>query len=172
MPFASGTHVAFRKKALALLGVVGISISRRRIGPTWDGSTLAISGLEPADIIHELAHWLVATPRERKMPEYGCGMSLFTSFESAKILNDRTDSFREENASVLGIAYGAAIGFPPDEIEFLLEEHNWSDSFPRHFWLDEYFWRVVVRLNRTGLMRGHLPTVGLRALHKKDHNAR
>lgn len=41
---------------------------------SWNGKALLVTAnRKPIDIIHEAAHWLVATPKERRMPEFGLG---------------------------------------------------------------------------------------------------
>lgn len=42
--------------------------------PTWDGTTLHIGRLEQeGHVLHEVAHWIVAPPPRRTMPNYGLG---------------------------------------------------------------------------------------------------
>lgn len=44
------------------------------ISPTWDGKILHIARLPgEADVLHEIAHWIVADKDDRKKPNYACG---------------------------------------------------------------------------------------------------
>lgn len=50
----------------------------------WDGRTIALyrsdsevegkTPLHPADVVHEIAHFLVADPVEREFPDWGCNL--------------------------------------------------------------------------------------------------
>lgn len=114
------------------------------------------------EILHELGHWLVATPRMREMPEFGLGMSTYnwTSDKHAVTTTSwRVSSDIEANASFVGITYAYALGFPWWDL--YADDHNWhpiGDSWEE---LCFHHADTVTRLRRKNLLDlDNLPVVG------------
>lgn len=175
---------AQRRKVLRLLKRIGMPYDVKREvnveNYQWDGSSLAVKNLDPAMILHELGHWLVAT-ETRDKPEYGIGTPPFLTHD-AKFAEKVRDPFSfqisnqdgvaeavvgEENcAYILGICYMEALGL------------DWRDTITRHrvlhdvdllilggWWPYDEFWCVIDHLNKSGLLDGNRPIKGLR--HRK-----
>lgn len=75
--------------------------------PTWDGKVLYLSRIKTTDyILHDLAHWIVATPKERKLPNYGTGPSpddLVWSIPKDKRISDKLSNKKEILSANLGV---------------------------------------------------------------------
>jgi hypothetical protein len=62
----------FTLQAIAITG--GRAEYERRNAPTWDGTCWHFARLESeAHVLHEIAHWIAATPSERGCPNYALG---------------------------------------------------------------------------------------------------
>jgi hypothetical protein len=100
----------------------------------WNGKVEALKRLKSHDICHELAHWLVADPNRRHLPNYGLGAG-FDDF-----LRDRPEmpmderNAEESRASLLGIALAKMLG---DDPHWLLEDHSWGDYWSESGWVWE-----------------------------------
>jgi len=121
----------------------------RRVGFKWgvgewgcfDFSVGHGCGDDVFDFAHEIAHWVVAAPERKMMPEFG--------FE----LLSEQDSIEEENlASLLGISYLLRIGCVV-EAEGVILSHRWCDIE-----IDELEWTLFTLrkkrlISRSGAMR-------------------
>jgi hypothetical protein len=145
----------------------------------WDGKKLNIYREDSvSNICHEIAHWLLATPRQRKLPEYGCGTdpdtnsdadefkinTTFMPIEKRRHLND--DAY----ASLLGMAIENYLGF---DFKATAEFHSWEEDV---FYIpvsESYipFFFVVHKLNEWGLLNGHIP-VALEKYHGHETKSR
>ena len=57
-----------------LAKLLGVRVERRpTYTPLWDGRALNIHGLNEMGYVHELMHWLLATPFRRSLPNFGHG---------------------------------------------------------------------------------------------------
>lgn len=57
-----------------LAKLLGVRTERRpTYTPLWDGRSLNIQGLNEIGYVHELMHWLLATPFRRSLPNFGHG---------------------------------------------------------------------------------------------------
>ena len=90
--------------------------------------------MEDWELLHELAHWLVATPSERKLPEYGCDpimveymasgyLDLGKPAERGQIAVSIQD-WREERAYFLGMLFCYQLG-----VSFPIENHPLNSSY-------------------------------------------
>lgn len=157
-----------------LLGIaesLGIKLERRgSFAPTWNGKSVNLDGpADYSDLLHEFAHWQVAAKHRRRLVNYGLGSpDPYTHIEHNRH-NSNIDERDEEQSSLLGIAYEAALGL---EFTATLNDHAWWPYFsPRGeeeslallqesaeghgFWK---FWRIIFTLQKRGLLTGHLPT--------------
>lgn len=121
----------------------GMPLSRQPIeGPGsralhWDGTDCAYKGDTLSNALHELAHWMVADPERREVPNFGLGSSpsdnapwsddeAMGEFHRA---NERVVPEPEEeemDASVLGICYEYHLGL---DAASTLESHSWDNGF-------------------------------------------
>lgn len=129
-------------QAILLLSAVGMPWEAKRHGYEdwfgWNGKVLRLN--EPiGDILHEIAHWVVATEEERQhsdfMLEQGAGHP-----EAREI---------EERASMLGILLERDMGLPWGDS---FREHNWGGGDPRARRA------AIARLQEAGLLRDMTPT--------------
>ncbi len=122
-----------RKKAVSLARGWGIPIINRMPveSYSWDGRAVSIR-TEAAVLIHEVAHWLIAPLNRRTLPDFGLGAGPETGWaaqaNAIRCVDDRTKEREELHASLLGILYEAALGFPA--IHSFIEQ-NWLEGWER-----------------------------------------
>lgn len=141
---------------------LGIKLSKRNPKDSfmWDTKTIATGKMSISNVLHEIAHWLVADPRYRNVWDFGLGAGPETGRRNEawdarkKSSRDRDDTLEETRASFLGIAFEAALGY---DIRKTLKEHSWdAEGF---YDTDSHsFWAIVHWLNERRLLRGHRPT--------------
>lgn len=117
--FARTRELAFE------LGVPSV-IQREPRPPAWDG--LVMQAPKPNELLHELAHFQLAAPGRRHLPDFGLGPLVFGFTRSTRLGAIVTEDYamvEEEHASLLGIAWLHALGLGwQDE----LVNHNWTDT--------------------------------------------
>jgi hypothetical protein len=152
---AAGAH---RRAAAALARACGLRMRRRavRCRFNWDGR--ALSGASEAYVIlHEIAHWALATPARRRRVEFGLGPGPDTidraAAARAAILPVLAREADEAAASLLGILWEARLG-QPALASFL--DQNWLESLERSAAL--HFERVIDELRRRRLLSPPLPS--------------
>ena len=120
------------EKLEKLASSLGLSIKRVNLidGYMFDGTTIFYSdfgrGTEEAanaNLAHEIAHFLVASPDRRKVPEYGLGSGPESEITSIAILNGVAKNQEEELASMLGMLIEKWAGQDPKK--FTWEDHGW-----------------------------------------------
>lgn len=91
---------------------------------SWDGKRLVATGKGLGAALHEVCHWLLATPERRKLPEYGLGydpyrMGSTTHWnELPKITVGSAEAIDEEVFTCqLQLAAMVYLGFPKDIID-------------------------------------------------------
>ena len=96
---------------------------------SWDGAVLRTRS-EACVLFHEVAHWQLATPERRLLPDFGLGAGpetgRFEEADAARVLTDDELIFEEGCASLLGILWETAAGGPA--IESFLEQ-NWLERY-------------------------------------------
>lgn len=100
-------------------------------GFSWDGQAVATK-TETAVLLHEIAHWQIAPPARRALPDFGLGAGpesgLKQEADAACCVDDQTKELEENLASLLGILWEAALGGPAI-IAFC--EQNWLELHDR-----------------------------------------
>lgn len=100
-------------------------------GFSWDGKAVA-RGTETAVLLHEFAHWQIAPPERRALPDFGLGAGPETGRKDeadAACCVDNAVKEREESlASLLGIFWEVDLGGPAI-IAFC--EQNWLELYDR-----------------------------------------
>jgi len=92
----------------------------------WTGTQFHIGEMTAANIIHEIAHWLVATEEERSLPEFGLGEAPEPGCRTVPREMPKEDAqLKEHLASTLGIQLELALGMP---WERTYVEHGWDDT--------------------------------------------
>lgn len=100
-------------------------------GFSWDGRAIACRS-EASVLIHEVAHWLLAPPERRRLPDFGLGAGPETGrraeAERSKAVDAATEQEEESLASLLGILWEAELS-QPAILAFL--EQNWLEGDAR-----------------------------------------
>jgi hypothetical protein len=131
-----------RKKINELANQVGCPLNwRRSCGIQWNGEDVACKGEDASNIIHDIAHYVLATKKERSYNDFGLGPSPSTKvpWNQWDQLYERVSIGKankiEEKASALGIYWEKQMGLP------------WEDTADYHFWHDEdklkKFWKKL-----------------------------
>jgi hypothetical protein len=118
----------------------------------WDGAALD-GAVEAYVILHEVAHYLLAPPERRALPDFGLGPGPDTrdrdGAERAATLATLDREADEAAASLLGILWEAKLG-QPALASFL--DQNWLEGLERS--AAAHFGAVVTRLVSSGLWSG------------------
>lgn len=118
---------------------------------SWDGGAIR-TRTEASVLIHELAHWQIAPPARRHLPDFGLGAGPETGrvaeADAARCATDAVKEHEELLASLLGILWEAALGQPA--IHAFIEQ-NWLEAWERPAAGDQ-FRRTVDDLVSRGLI--------------------
>lgn len=138
----------FRRKSRKLAELLGLSIKTHRGKFSWsfyDGATLHVSNVDDETFDHEVGHFLAATKRERKLPEWSLGRGpefptddeiercdLVVNIprrlhENRTTARDSLEAKRESTASLYGIAVAFVFG-KPNEWRKHAHLHNWDHA--------------------------------------------
>lgn len=94
--------------------------------PLWDGKIAAWRGVTHSNILHEIAHWIVATPEERVQTAFGCGAEPQGVVSApVQLLRVESSVACETRASALGIALEWSLGL---DWRATAEDHGWDPS--------------------------------------------
>lgn len=114
-----------RRKVFAFLRKAGMPYDpRKKSDYLWDGKTLRADGT-CSNLLHDLAHWQLASSKQRRLKEYGLGDNPDASYEKPlrMLVGYNRAIILEEYASALGICYEYHLGLSPGET---YEYHNWD----------------------------------------------
>ena len=149
------------RDALALVHYAGLpSIDEAPSSAfSWDGTAVRTDS-EASVLIHEVAHWLIASPARRTLPDFGLGPGPETGStdlaEAARCVGNVKKEEEELLASLLGILFEAVLGQPA--INAFIEQ-NWLEAWDRPEAANQF--RITVeRL----LARGLIDDLGIPAL--------
>ncbi len=116
----------------------------------WDGSALG-GATEAYVILHEIAHFVLAPPERRTLPDFGLGPGPDTldreAAEGATVLDMLAGARDEAMASLLGIIWEARLG-QPALASFL--DQNWLEGLDRS--AAAHFSATVAELESRGLL--------------------
>lgn len=140
------------------LGVKLVDQSPSQHGCNWSGKVLA-GHQNSQNIIHDLAHWMVAPPSRRRVCEFGLGSSpdVFSK-DAVDLVSTKFGQREEEHASLLGIIIERDLG------------HNWRYTWRYHSWKahDKLVHKRIAWLIRNGLITTDLkPTFSTRRVPTK-----
>lgn len=113
----------------------GISLQWRSEGRSYsfDGRSIALlnkdGGLRDVEnIVHDIAHYIMASPSRRKYPEFGLGDSPdYGTKECARRVSLKFAVVEEELASLLGIFF-----------QWAYDLGDWYDTMLNHSWLEGF----------------------------------
>lgn len=118
---------------------------------SWDGFSVRIQ-TEASVLIHEVAHWQIAPPARRELPDFGLGAGPETGradvADAACCVRLEVKAEEELLASLLGILWEAALG-QPAILAFV--EQNWLEAWERPAALEQ-FETAVASLVARGLI--------------------
>ena len=125
---------------------LGIQLDMNRTLRRWDGKSISCKNLFDSDIIHEIAHWMVAPQSRRDKIDFGI----------YKELSIDESNNEEALASLLGVSFEAGLGM--DYIDTLLEHSLIEFSAPALGWYinAEY---AISQLTRRRMMKNHYPVL-------------
>ena len=119
-----------RQQALALARRFGMGIVEGSLGRgfSWDGERLS-ADTEAFVLVHEVAHFQLASPARRRVVDFGLGAGPDTleraAAERAVVLTEIAREREEAMVSLLGVLREAALGHPA-LASFL--DHNWLEG--------------------------------------------
>ncbi len=117
---------------------------------SWDGQAVRTES-EPAVLLHEVAHYQLASPARRALPDFGLGAGPETGrveiAEAARRLDWLGRETEEQMASLLGILWEIELG-QPGILAF--QEQNWLEGAGRPG-TAEFFCATLARLQDWGL---------------------
>ena len=155
---ASGTEAErHRQQALTVAQHFGVPVypPGTHTGFNWDGTALD-GDTEAYVILHEIAHFVLASPARRRLVDFGLGpgpdtreRSVAERATTVPLIEREAD---EAEASLLGILWEAALGHPA-LASFL--DQNWLEGLERS--AAAHFTEVLARLERRGLAPASLP---------------
>jgi len=131
----------YKKEIHRLAKAFGIKLSPRRSHDSWewDGKTIATNSWKRphGDIIHDIAHWIVADEDRRCLPDFGIGEGVNSGKPAGIIIANPDDE--ESVASVLGILIERQLGMP--SWRYTYKYHSWNTWPPTEF----LKWKNIVR---------------------------
>jgi len=145
--------LAHHRAACALAESLGMSLlpGSPTIGFSWDGRALR-SETEAYVLLHEVAHFQLATPERRETIDFGLGAGPETgdraAAESARTLFGIAAEVEEAAASLLGILWEVEFG-QPALASFL--DQNWLEGADRPG-APAHFTKVLAQLQQLGLV--------------------
>jgi hypothetical protein len=120
---------------------------------SWDGARVRVL-TEPAVLLHEVAHYQLASPERRGLPDFGLGAGPETgridSANQACRLTGLPREIEEQMASLLGILWEVELE-QPAILAFL--EQNWLEGAGRPG-AAEFLAQTLARLTAMGLVDG------------------
>ncbi|GGF13994.1 hypothetical protein GCM10011611_19660 [Aliidongia dinghuensis] len=118
---------------------------------SWDGARVRTKS-EPAVLVHEVAHYQIASPSRRFLPDFGLGAGPETGeiaiADGARAADDATRETEEAMASLLGILWEVELGQPAI---LAFQEQNWLEGAGRAGTAD-FFRATLHRLAALGLI--------------------
>lgn len=119
------------KRFAKVLGLrVALHKSMFRVPHQWDRDgvlrVLHHRDANTSNVAHEIGHWLVATPAQRRYIDFGLGTSPDSYKDTKRVLRAGPAQQMEELASVAGMLVELACGLDP--YEYTWGYHNWENA--------------------------------------------
>lgn len=148
-----GDEAAWHRTAVALAAAFGMQpiAEAPQVAFSWDGASVRTLS-EPAVLLHEVAHYQLASPARRCLPDFGLGAGPETGLvaiaDAARCLDWLARETEEQMASLLGILWEVELG-QPGILAF--QEQNWLEGAGRPGAV-EFFHATLARLQESGLV--------------------
>lgn len=113
-----------KRRAIALVKKFGIQTRKTLNDYQWDGKSLWI-GNNSSNILHDLAHYCVASKIRRNLPDFGLGAGQESVKSANKKIGGEANSREEETASALGICFEYYLDL---NSAATYEYHNWEGN--------------------------------------------
>lgn len=121
----------------------------------WTGEVANIGGQPASNVIHEVAHFMVAHPDNRFLPDYALGAGVETKhypIDTPEFVDPEVN--QESWASLLGILWEYEFKMP---VVATLNEHNWINNDPlsiyrSYIWHSDSVDRILQSLYKMGLI--------------------
>jgi hypothetical protein len=128
-----------RKKINKLAKNVGCPLNWRRApGVQWNGEDVACKTQDASNIIHDIAHFMLSSKKEREHFDFGLGAgpeseSVSFEFEDElkRIYSHAKCQSKEVRASALGIYWEKKMGLPWEKT---MRYHAWDDGELERAW--------------------------------------
>jgi hypothetical protein len=128
-----GDTAAWHEAAVVLANEFGMQPIPEppQVAFSWDGSAVR-TGSEPAVLLHEVAHYQLASPTRRALPDFGLGAGPETGeiavADAACRLDGLARETEEQMASLLGILWEIELDQPAI---LAFQEQNWLEGAGR-----------------------------------------
>jgi hypothetical protein len=148
-----GDEAGWHRAAVALAGEFGMAPIDEppQRAFSWDGSSVRTRS-EPAVLLHEVAHFQLASPARRRLLDFGLGAGPETGEAAAadalRCVEAAEREAEEQQASLLGILWEIELGQPAI---LAFQEQNWLEGAGRPSTAD-FFARTLERLGAAGLI--------------------
>ena len=117
------------RKIVAWARAHGVPINTRRLCMGYRGGPNAhVCGSKDFrldDVLHEIAHWLVAAPERRLLTNFGLGSDPDLTYSSKLVIHEATAQVEEEIASLVGISILHHLFGNTARTQAALEHHAW-----------------------------------------------
>jgi hypothetical protein len=148
-----GDEVDWHRDAVALAEEFGMAPIDEppSVAFSWDGRSVRTRS-EPAVLLHEVAHFQLASPARRWFLDFGLGAGPETgetaAADAARCVEGNAREEEEQQTSLLGILWEVELGQPAI---LAFQEQNWFEGAGRPS-CAEFFARTLARLIAAGLV--------------------
>jgi hypothetical protein len=162
-----GDAACWHADAVALCAALGMNPTARAPQDwlSWDGNAVATL-TEPSVLIHEVAHFQLASPARRFMPDFCLGAGpesgRIAYADAHKALDAERREIEEQRTSLLGVIWETELGQPAI---LAFQEQNWLEGAGRPSTADFFVERLsdLIRLGLVDAAHGR-PLLALRCL--------
>lgn len=115
----------------------------RECGIAWNKKDIAAKNMDPENIIHDIAHFIVATKKQRNYNDFGLGSSPDSeSYFNPIVINP---FLKEREASSIGLYYQHLIGYKFNKTYAF---HSWKIQELKKEWEKKKYKRIFERIDK------------------------
>lgn len=130
-----------KEQIIELAEFVGVPLNWRRdpaCSYQWNGKDIACKNQCASNIVHDIAHWILAKPKYRLQKDFGLGTGPDSKYISFWADHPDPDA-EEERVSALGIWFEKQFGW---DWENTAEFHQWNEpEYIKRLGTIEEFWK-------------------------------